>query len=199
LVAAIGKTFAANWFLPFLNNRELVMIAKLDQGVVIVPWDFSRVSRCGLDHALNMTNDSRRIHVVHVATPLSGPDNGVLYAAAEKRKCLELESCFRDQIADDAELNAVNFHVTYGYPGVEIARFADRHEAELIVVSSPEKRSFSDILFSGLANQVVSHARRPVLVVQVSEFAMSLQPRTQFFSATFNRIFGRNPNVVNVG
>ena len=150
------------------------MVAKLDQGVVVVPWDFSRLCRAGLDHALHVTNNSKLIHVVHVATPLSGPDNGALYVTAEKQKRRELESRFRDQIADDSELNAVRFHVVFGFLGVEIARFADRYQAELIVVPSPAKRSISDFLFGGLAKQVVGQARRPVLVVQANESSLSI-------------------------
>lgn len=175
------------------------MIAKSEQGIIVVPWDFSRLCRAGLDHALNMTDNSKLIHVVHVAPPLSGPDNGVLYTAAEKQKSRELERRFRDQISENSDLNDISFHVVYGYVGFEIARFADLYQAELIVVPSRKKRTILDILFGGLAKPVISQARRPVLEIQVDESSANLQSQPHIFSATLNRVFARRPEVAKVG
>ena len=152
------------------------MIAKHEPRIIVVPWSFRGISGLALERALDMADDQTVIRVVHVAAPLAGPDNGMLYETTEKRKFRDLESQFRKQVAADERTRNVRFHVVYGYGGPEIARFAKRYEADLIVTASRERKGLSKLLFGGLAERVVRMADCPVLVCKQAE---SMQPVTQ--------------------
>lgn len=53
------------------------MIARrVEEGKIVVPWNFSQPSRDALNSALEIAGDASQIRVIHVATPLTGPDNG---------------------------------------------------------------------------------------------------------------------------
>ena len=154
------------------------MIAKHEPRIIVVPWNFRGISGLALERALDMADDQTVIRVVHVAAPLAGPDNGMLYETTEKRKFRDLESQFRKQVAADERRERtrnVRFHVVYGYGGPEIARFAKRYGADLIVTASRERTGLSKLLFGGLAERVVRMADCPVLVCKQ---AQAMQPVT---------------------
>ena len=172
------------------------MIAKIEHGIVVVPWNFSKLSRFALEHALSLVDDPHCIRVVHVATPLSGPDNGVLYASAENRKCKEIEQRYRDLLEDEPHLAAISFHVVYGWPAREIARFARNHHAGMIVMSAKERHGISRYLFGGVAEGVISESDCSVLVLQGPHVETRLEKPHNFFAATWNRVIKRRTSAV---
>jgi nucleotide-binding universal stress UspA family protein len=68
-------------------------------------------------------------------------------------------------------LEAAGFRVTtampVGVPHVELDRLADEHKADLLVVGSRGWSMAEEVLLRGVANEVIRHARHPVLVVRM--------------------------------
>ena len=141
------------------------MIANGQRQNIVVPWNFDNLSRLALNRALEEVENPSFVRVVHVAAPLVGPDNGLLYSAAEKRKCHELELRFQEQVRDDDRTKQVRFSVVFGNVGQEIASFADRCQAKMIVMAPREKTQIYRFLFGSSTAQVDRLASCPVLVL----------------------------------
>ena len=141
------------------------MIRRVETGDIVVPWNFSKNSRIALEKAFEESGESTPIRVLHVVSPLSGPDNGALYQFAEKQKIRELEQRFRRELSEDDRLRNIRFHVEYGYVGQTIARFAKQFQAELIVMATRERTGLSKFLFGSLGKRVVRLSACPVLVL----------------------------------
>ena len=143
-----------------------MIASKMEEGKIVVPWNFSQASRAALSSAWEIAGDASRIRVIHVATPLTGPDNGALYESAEKHKTRELNKRFQEQIANDERFQNVPFFVNYGIVAHEIVRFAELYRTGLIVMASRDRKGLSRLLFGGLPERVVRLAKCPVLTVQ---------------------------------
>ena len=141
------------------------MISLGEPRKILVPWNFEEVSQIALKRALKDAKQPSLVHVVHVAPPLSEPDNGLMYAAAEQRKSRELQRTFRLQVRDNELANQIRFSVVYGFVGREIVRYAERCGAGLIVMAAREKKQISRLLFGSTTEQVVRKASCPVLAL----------------------------------
>lgn len=60
---------------------------------------------------------------------------------------------------------AVGLGVTFGIPGVEICRFADEHDADLIVVGRKQRSQATRLLVGDTADAVARRSRTPCLFV----------------------------------
>ena len=141
------------------------MFARLQEGKVLVPWDFSEQSLCALRTALAISGgDSSQIRALHVSPPLSEPYSTVASDSGEKSKTLELNSKFREEVCD-VEFQSIEFHVSFGDVAHEIVQFADDHKVSIIVIASHDRTGLSRFLFGGLPELIVRSAKCPVLVV----------------------------------
>lgn len=68
------------------------------------------------------------------------------------------------------QLSSTDFKLSsellYGHPAQEIIRFADEHQPELILMGAKGLRATMGILLGGVVQQVVEHARWPILVTR---------------------------------
>lgn len=158
------------------------MIANKADHKVVVPWNFNELSRAALNRALEMGVDRSSISVVHVAAPLSGPDNGLLYAAAEQRKGQKLKERFRKQVENDQRTRGIRFEVVYGYVGREIAQFAEKNRAKLIVMSSRNKKAPSRFLFGSVTEQVSRLAHCQVLRIDEQQANVIEHPQASNYA-----------------
>lgn len=90
-----------------------------------------------------------------VLTPLQTPGRAALMAALDKTQSL-LESGNFD----------VKTGILHGQPAKELAKFADEHRPDLLVVGAKGLRATLGILLGGVAQQLVEYAHWPVLVVR---------------------------------
>jgi nucleotide-binding universal stress UspA family protein len=90
-----------------------------------------------------------------VLTPLQTPGRAALMAALDKTQSL-LESGNFD----------VKTGLLHGHPAEELAKFADEHRPDLLVVGAKGLRATLGILLGGVAQQLVEYAHWPVLVVR---------------------------------
>lgn len=95
------------------------------------------------------------VMAVAVLTPRHTPGRAALETALEKARDI-----LRGSLA--------NFETGFlhGHPAEALTRFADEHRPDLLIVGAKGLRATLGILLGGVAQQVVEHARWPVLVVR---------------------------------
>ena len=138
---------------------------------ILVPTDFSDVSRKALDYALPLARQhGAKIVLIHVVEPRIYPENILIPPAIEpdnvalmKQARTSLEKFRTQHIDADIPSEAV---VALGKPFVEITNDAKAAKADLIVMPTHGFTGLKKILIGSTAERVVSHATCPVLIVR---------------------------------
>ena len=140
-------------------------MAGLQPNKTVVPIDFSDLSYEALDRGLEIAGD-RELHVVHVLVELSVMEPGLMYGTpSDAERIAEVEKTLREKLSDEKYDN-VTIHAVVGEAGREIADYAERVEADLIVSPSHGHGFFKHILLGSTAERVVRMAHCPVLVLR---------------------------------
>jgi nucleotide-binding universal stress UspA family protein len=133
---------------------------------IVVPIDFSDFSQAAMDQAVELAGEQTVIHAVHVLVPLSVMEPGVLYGEiTDQSRAEHVEKFFRDRFSGP-KYAKVTPHVVVGDPGHEIADYAERVGADLIVMPSHGHGFFKHVLLGSVAERVVRLAHCPVLVLK---------------------------------
>ena len=133
---------------------------------VVVPVDFSEQSDFAVRSALSIAGDPKRLHIVHVLVALDTVSPGVLLgditnesrSAAVKKNMAKLA---QEQGAAGAEEQ-----VLIGDPGLEIADYAKKIKADLIVIPSHGYQGLKRMVLGSVAERVIRHAECSVLVLR---------------------------------
>ena len=134
---------------------------------VVVPWDFSALSRKALEQAVQMTEDRSLIHVIHVTEYPSAYEFGMVGPTATDAEIAgRLNELFQENVADDPNLAGLKLTVRFGNPGVQVCEFAGKIDAELIIMPSHGRSGFSRLLLGSVAERVLRLAPCPVLVLR---------------------------------
>ncbi len=133
---------------------------------VVVPFDFSEYSGQALETACEFVDDVTHLHVIHVLPVITASEPGMIWDTIdnEARK-RDVERAFRSGFAA-GPFHKSDFHVMFGDPGREIAAFAERQHAELIVMPSHGRTGLSRILIGSVAERVLRLAHCPVLIIK---------------------------------
>ncbi len=142
---------------------------RLTNQSVLVPTDFSDKANAAIDIGLEWTGDPANLTVLHVAPPIgsfSAGDPAVVWntVSDESRRdhlCQEFRKRFATPIYE-----TVHFEVTFGNPADEIARFAQEHDIDLIVLPSHGRTGLARLMIGSVAERVVRLAHCPVLVLR---------------------------------
>ena len=138
-------------------------MSSLTENTIVVPWDFSDNCPDALKIAAELAGDKNQIEVVHVTPYPSAVEPAVVWGGVTESDIAEkLESSFREQRPDDD----YKFTALFGDPGSEIARFAEKQDASLIVISSHGRKGIPRLLIGSVAERVVRLAPCPVLVLR---------------------------------
>ncbi len=133
---------------------------------VVVPYDFSERSGQALDIARDLVTDLTHLHVMHVLPTITASDPGMIWDVvdndARKRNA---ERAFREGFAA-SPFHESDFHVFFGDPGQEIAAFAERLHADLIVIPSHGRSGLVRLLIGSVAERMARLARCPVLILR---------------------------------
>ena len=132
---------------------------------VIVPWDFSDMSKTALAAALEMVDSPEKIEVVQVTSYTALMEPGGLCCISKDAITENLKKSFRN-FAKDAKLPDLKFTTVFGDPGSCIAEVASESDAGLIVISSHGRTGLDRILLGSVAERVVRLAHCPVLVLR---------------------------------
>lgn len=141
-------------------------MAWLPKKFVVAPFDFSDESLASVEAALQFVEQPSQVHVVHVLPNIEPADPEYLWttAAPEARRDHTLQA-LRERLAD-GKFRDVQLHVAFGEAGHEIADFAQKNHAELIVLPSHGRTGLSRLLIGSTAERVVRLAHCPVLVLR---------------------------------
>jgi len=136
---------------------------------ILVATDFSPLSLAGVGAAISMLKGNARAHLtlVHVVEPLPATEMmefgmpgslGFLMDGADQ----EMER-LRASLPYEGEISV---RVMAGSPMWSINELVTEDRADLIVISSHGRSGLGRALLGSVAEQVVTHAHRPVLVVK---------------------------------
>jgi nucleotide-binding universal stress UspA family protein len=81
----------------------------------------------------------------------------------DAQRILDRARKMAEDYTDAVEIETV---VLFGNPADEILKYADKIEADLIVIGSNESTDIKRLLLGSVSNKIVAHARQSVLVVK---------------------------------
>jgi nucleotide-binding universal stress UspA family protein len=136
---------------------------------VLVPVDFSEQAHKAVDEALALTDNPEELTVLHVAPPYSNFEVGDpmigLHAVSNEERIEQLTDVLHENFSDK-KYERIRFQVVLGTPAHEIADFAQKEHAELIVIPSHGRTGLARMLIGSVAERVVRLAHCPVLVLR---------------------------------
>jgi nucleotide-binding universal stress UspA family protein len=142
------------------------MMSWFPKKCVVVPYDFSERSGQAIEIARDLVADLTHLHVIHVLPTITVSDPGMVWHVvnndARKR---DAERAFREGFAA-SPFHKSDFHVFFGDPGNEIAAFAERLKADLIVMPSHGRSGLTRLLIGSVAERVLRLAHCPVLILR---------------------------------
>ena len=132
---------------------------------IVVPWDFSEMSKGALGKALEMTGDLSKIEVVYVAQTPSAAEPGIMFGDYSEEEIAKhvLEEYQKEA---DSKFKDASFTTLFGDPGTEITQFAEDKDAGAIVISSHGRTGLSRLFMGSVAERVVRLATCPVVVLK---------------------------------
>lgn len=141
----------------------------LKHRTVVVPIDFSDDSEAAIRAGLIRVEDPNDLHVVHVLSPLDYSTPAVLreFASGEDREQVAKQHI--QELIEQAGATGAHALVLVGNAGIEIAAYAKRSNAELIVVTSHGRHGVKQLLLGSTAERIIRHAHCSVLVLRRTE------------------------------
>ncbi|MCA9080218.1 MAG: universal stress protein [Planctomycetaceae bacterium] len=133
---------------------------------VVIPIDFSEESQNALRVGLEVSGDVEKLHLIHVLPPLEAISPAAVWGdLTDSQREQSVRKYAQDFLAkngaSDAELTVV-----VGDPGKEITRFAEKANADLIIISSHGYHGFKRMILGSVAEAVIRHADCAVLVLR---------------------------------
>ncbi|HET9450549.1 MAG TPA: universal stress protein [Aggregicoccus sp.] len=128
---------------------------------VLLATDFSELANGALPHALAVLQPGGTLHLLHVtATSLGAREERVL-----RRRLVRLAL---------PQARARGLHVqahvrTSSDPAACICQAAERHDVQLICLGSSGRAGLPRLVLGSVAQQVLNHSRRPLLLVRLPE------------------------------
>ncbi len=133
---------------------------------VVVPIDFSDQSFEAVDVGLSLVDEPSHLHVIHVMQDVTAAQPGMLFSVLD-------EAQRRDQTAEglrnrlsDPKYGGVATHVSFGDPGQTVAEFAEKIDAELIVLPSHGRGGISRLVMGSVAERITRLSHCPVLILR---------------------------------
>ena len=138
----------------------------LPRKIIIVPMDFSEASYAALDTAKEMADDPKHVHAIHVLPMLEPTEPGVIWETVDDAsRVAHATEALSDAIAKHGSPDAETI-VRFGDPGSQIAHYAEKVDAGLVIVSSHGRSGLKRILIGSVAERVVRLIHCPVLVLK---------------------------------
>lgn len=133
---------------------------------IVVPVDFSDESFAAIDTALELVADASHVSLIYVLPVLDPAEPGVIWTTVDdesRRHHAELALAER---LTDSRYAGIHRQIAFGDPGHEIADYAQREHADLIVLPSHGRTGLSRLLIGSVAEKTVRLAHCPVLVLR---------------------------------
>jgi universal stress protein A len=156
---------------PRSNTIELLP-ALIPIRSIVVPMDFSDVSRQGLAYGVRLAEQfGARLTVLHVLEPVAAPQFAAVATLVENEALrrearTRLEGVLREMKVPAKLVEKVL--IRSGSPFAEITAAAKSLKADLIVLTTHGYTGLKHVFMGSTAERVVRHAHCPVLTVRAS-------------------------------
>jgi nucleotide-binding universal stress UspA family protein len=144
---------------------------------ILLPTDGSEGAEVAVAHAVSLARTyGASLHVLAVAdtksygTFTTGGADSVIPALEERCRAhvAATADLIADLTSDDPDSPAVETAVVHGFPSEEILRYADEHDADLLVMGTHGRRGVDRVLLGSVTERVVRRAPVPVVTVRRS-------------------------------
>jgi len=134
---------------------------------VVVPIDFSGMSVEAVRTAIEIAGTRGHVHVVHVVTNFDQVAPGIeeLNQGSDEERSEAVRAHFSEFLSKHG-FNDVREVVLEGKPEAEIAEYANRLHAGLVVIPSHGYDGIKRLLLGSVAESVIRHAECGVLVLR---------------------------------
>ncbi len=131
---------------------------------VLFPTDFSELASIAQEKTLQFVEDPAHLYIVHVLSPLSPLDPGVLWENVndETRKH-NVEKTFHTKF-NSPKYEQVNFDILFGKVSKQIVDYAKEKDIELIVIPAHGNDNLEHFILGSVTERVVRLAHCPVYV-----------------------------------
>ncbi|MCG8586000.1 MAG: universal stress protein [Pirellulales bacterium] len=133
---------------------------------IVVPVDFSDESFSAVDVALQLAEEPARVHVIHVLPLLEPLSPGMVWDTVDEDSRSQHASKALAEHLADTKYDGIHTMVAFGDAGHEVADFAEKVKAGLIVLPSHGRTGLQRLLIGSVAERVVRLAHCPVLVLR---------------------------------
>jgi len=133
---------------------------------IVVPVDFSDESIEAVDTGLQLIANPVDLHVIHVLAEMVATEPGIVWELVddESRRQHALDAL--TERFSKTPYRGIDVQVDFGDPGHQIADFAKKVAADLIVLPSHGRTGLARLLIGSVAERVVRLAHCPVLVLR---------------------------------
>jgi nucleotide-binding universal stress UspA family protein len=132
---------------------------------IVVPVDLSDLSRKALDTAIAIANGRSQIRAVHVLREIQTTDPGVVWQTIDnENRAKHAKEAIGQWLSSPYQ--HVELDIEFGDPGHQVADYAQRVSADLIVISSHGRTGIKRMLIGSVAERVIRLAHCPVLVIR---------------------------------
>ena len=138
----------------------------LHASTVVVPIDFSSASASAIKTALEIVENPSQLYLIHVMLPLETMSPGVLLGDVTDVSRTEKVTTALKNLAEIHKAEDAHLAVTIGTPGLEIADYAKREKADLIIIPSHGYHGLKRLFLGSVAERVLRHAPCRVLVLR---------------------------------
>ncbi len=134
----------------------------------VVPVDMSEPSYEALRSALTLV-DSNAIRLVHVIRPFSRPEREGIWGHYDNEQHARDVTVHIQNELTSRGIGSMPVDIHFGSPGPLICEYAERTDAELIIIGSHGRTGLKRIMMGSVAETVVRHAPCSVMVVRTEE------------------------------
>ena len=144
---------------------------------ILYPTDFSKHSLAALPYALDLTRQfDAQLHCLHVVDEsyqywMAGGESAMPIVVSER----EIRDSAQKQLDDFIEKNLAEFKdrltskIVSGRPFVEIIRYANQQQIDLIVIATHGHGALASMLLGSVTEKVVRKSPCPVMTVRHPE------------------------------
>jgi nucleotide-binding universal stress UspA family protein len=139
------------------------------QKTIVVPFDFSEQAINAIDVALDLAGETKNIKVFHAVLPiptLVSVDPALPIPTSLDKDRLQDGQLRLEQILQTEKYAGIQHECIIGEPGSEIVEYANRINADLIVMPSHNKSKLDRMLLGSVAERVLRLASCPVMILR---------------------------------
>ena len=131
---------------------------------IVLPWDFSEMSRSALEFAIKRTLPAQ----IRMVCVLEKPDAfriGIVSGESEEEHAREECEAQFWSLVDREAIPDLRFDAVFGDPATEIVSFAESVNADLILMPTHGRSGIKRVVLGSVAQKVTQIARYPVLLL----------------------------------